>query len=258
MSFSKSLRFLICLIFVFPLKSCTSQTENLIVTETKITKERLELFFEQNKDLYSINDVPFPIFDLKSTYHHFTLKPFRNTSLGWQAEDSIVYSENKFNEYSLSKSGKILEQKKKLFNGAFEHRKFMYDKNDKLIETQYLDRSLKVNGKINYIYSDDYSKMYKIANSVDTLRYYEFDSIGRVSNFVIYWDDVSRKMILSYNNEGLISNLIQTTNYKNESYEIKYEMIYKYNQLGDWIELLIFLEQNNHKEVFYKFLRELN
>ncbi len=135
-----SSHFLICLPFVFSFISCRSQTENLTVDEQKITQEKLELFFEQNMSVYEINDIPLPLADLNSSYQHIVIKPFRNTSPDWHAEDSIVYSEKRFNNFKLSKSGKIVEHKETLMNGFFLHRKFIYDENDKLIEIQNVDR----------------------------------------------------------------------------------------------------------------------
>lgn len=255
---------LIFFVSVLPILSCSSQTKNSKLIETKITKEKLALFFEQNIDSYSINDIPLPITDLKSVYHDIIIKPFRNVSFNWVAEDSIIYSEKKFNNFKLSKSGKIVEHKKILINGSLSHRKFTYDENDKLIEVQFLDSELKVSGKTNYSYSDNYLKMYKIhsnylTNTIDTSRYYEFDSFGRINKLVIILGDDTKKMSFSYNDQGLINNVNQTINFKNDptNYELQYEFTYQYNDFGDWVGLIIYLDQNKQKGPFYKFVREL-
>ena len=123
---------------------------------------------------------------------------------------------------------------------------YLYDKNDKLIETHYQQNQSNLTGGCNYAYSKDYSEMYKIyhnpvAKSIDTARYYAFDADGKITLQKRTSKDLSVTSRVTYNEMDLISAIESEFHFSasNTRDTLNFNYSYTYNAKGDWTDLEI-------------------
>lgn len=235
--------------------------QNNVSKQERITKEKLDLFFGQSFEPMAINNLIIPVTELKGSYTEFTLFSYRENNGDWLVHDSILFSEVRLKEFVLNENGQISKHTYRPGNYSYGSKEeYYYDKSNKLIEIQFKNKASELKGKTCFSYNGNYSAVYKIykndvASSIDTSRLYQFDSIGRIKFCEIYNDEFLLKQTYQFNDQGLAERVVEKL-YKNAADygETEFLFTYKYNELGDWIELLIeqVVESNKLQDFMYK------